>query len=485
MTVSKLFEPLPVRLQEFKKTAKKQYATVISLVQSFCLAYPSIRFILSNISKGNRSIAVQSSGSGHVESVFKSIFGPTSLSNMIEFDESKSVQDLDGDCQISFRGLISKPKPLCGRGDTDRQFLFLNGRGIDIPKISKTINQVYSEYNPSQYPVLVVFFKLPSEIYDRNVTPDKKTLILQNEDEILNVIRQAFIAIFEPYRGEFQLSNKIPAAKFPIQTTTTVKSSFKNIMDDTMDSIDEIPRPFRPSMCQNSTHVIDCTIEEISKMPVVDSGDKKTITFEQENLVTPLFIQKSDFPSMKLIGQFNLGFILVSFHDHILIVDQHASDEKCLYEKFRDETKIMIQPLIRYFLTIDSSPKRLFLSPQQDYAVMKYQNDLKDRGFDLTRKNNEWYLAGVPHIKNLVFDKSDFEETLSMMMENNNGSYICKRMNGVFASKACRSAVMIGDSLQKSKMIEIMENMAKLEQPWNCPHGRPTMRLLSKILSSN
>ncbi len=83
-------------------------------------------------------------------------------------------------------------------------------------------------------------------------------------------------------------------------------------------------------------------------------------------------------------------------------------------------------------------------------------------------------------MKNYCFGISDFDETLELLAESPTVP-ICKKMNSIFASRACRTAVMIGDALTHAEMNKIVQNMAHVIQPWNCPHGRPTLRLLLKI----
>ena len=132
------------------------------MIQAYCLAYPSIRFIVSNTVDGKRTSPVQSSGTGDLLSTFASLFGVSSNSNILNFDLNISIFDKIDPWVCQCTGLISKPKPLCGRGDTSRQFFYVNKMPIDIPRLSKLVNQIYREFNPNQYPILVLFLKLPS-----------------------------------------------------------------------------------------------------------------------------------------------------------------------------------------------------------------------------------------------------------------------------------------------------------------------------------
>lgn len=126
--------------------------------------------------------------------------------------------------------------------------------------------------------------------------------------------------------------------------------------------------------------------------------------------------------------------------------------------------------------------KKLHFTPQQELLLKTYQDALKSKGFVVNQdKNDDWVLEGIPHLKNSRFDESDLEEVVVHLSENPGSIPVCSKLNAIFASKACRSAVMIGDPLDEVKMKKILANMQHLQQPWNCPHGRPTVRVLSKI----
>ena len=112
--------------------------------------------------------------------------------------------------------------------------------------------------------------------------------------------------------------------------------------------------------------------------------------------------------------------------------------------------------------------------------VEKFHSEFYERGYDLELIDDTWLLCGVPQVRNIVLGYLDFEDCLSQLMSSHSNQVpISTRLQRFFASKACRSAVMIGDSLTRPKMKSIVDQMGNLIQPWNCPHGRPTIRLLT------
>jgi DNA mismatch repair protein PMS2 len=119
------------------------------------------------------------------------------------------------------------------------------------------------------------------------------------------------------------------------------------------------------------------------------------------------------------------------------------------------------------------------LTPQQSSLVQQYEKSFRKQGYEVKYLDCSWWLTGVPHVLNIVLGEADFEDVLAKLpcVE----LPVAQRLQQFYASKACRSAVMIGDSLTMEKMGDIVRKMSELEKPWNCPHGRPTIRLLTVL----
>ncbi|KAK9452731.1 hypothetical protein V1511DRAFT_506813 [Dipodascopsis uninucleata] len=205
-----------------------------------------------------------------------------------------------------------------------------------------------------------------------------------------------------------------------------------------------------------------------------------------ENKLQSLRITKNDFIKMNIIGQFNLGFIL-TLRDNgskgcgrkdLFVIDQHASDEKYNFEKFQRETKITKQPLV--------IPQVLDLTPLEELIVISNLKVFEDNGFSV--KINEdaepgakCSLIAIPMSKSTIFGINDFMELVHLVHESPGISIKCSKLRQMYASRACRASVMIGKALSKARMRRIVENLSQLDKPWNCPHGRPTMRHLMNI----
>ena len=194
-------------------------------------------------------------------------------------------------------------------------------------------------------------------------------------------------------------------------------------------------------------------------------------------------IHKSDFLKMKLVGQFNLGFILVSLSKegchNLFIIDQHASDEKYNFERLIKNFEINYQSLVQ--------PQTVELSIIDEILVLDNKDVFERNGFkfeiDEEQKcGKRIKLTAIPYSKGHTFNLQDFNELINLLNDNGNNRDIkCQKIRSLCAMKACRSLIMIGQSLLANTMTRVVENLSKLNKPWNCPHGRPTMRHLIEL----
>ncbi|TVY53448.1 Mismatch repair endonuclease PMS2 [Lachnellula cervina] len=202
-----------------------------------------------------------------------------------------------------------------------------------------------------------------------------------------------------------------------------------------------------------------------------------------------LTISKTDFAKMKIIGQFNLGFILasrasnakkdkVAVADDLFIIDQHASDEKYNFERLQETTIVQSQRLVY--------PKTLDLTALEEEIVLENLKALETNGFIVTVDESgespvgqRCQLVALPLSRETTFSLEDLDELLAILTEHPPGSVPRpSKVRKMFAMRACRSSIMIGKTLTGKQMEKVVRHMGEIDKPWNCPHGRPTMRHL-------
>ncbi len=200
-----------------------------------------------------------------------------------------------------------------------------------------------------------------------------------------------------------------------------------------------------------------------------------------------LIVSKADFADMHIVGQFNLGFILAvrdpspsSPNSDLFIIDQHASDEKYNFERLQVNTIVQNQRLVY--------PQRLDLTAIEEEIVLDNNETLLKNGFQVeidTTGDEEvgrrCKLISLPMSREVTFDVTDLEELIALLAENFTSSSSENvprptKVRRMFAMRACRSSVMIGKTLTLKQMSVLVRKMGTIDKPWNCPHGRPTMR---------
>ncbi|KAH7313041.1 DNA mismatch repair protein MutL [Rhexocercosporidium sp. MPI-PUGE-AT-0058] len=223
---------------------------------------------------------------------------------------------------------------------------------------------------------------------------------------------------------------------------------------------------------------------------VTEKAEDEALDSEQAEEKLSLTISKADFARMKIIGQFNLGFILatrasgsnsedgVMTADDMFIIDQHASDEKYNFERLQATTIVQSQRLVY--------PKTLDLTALEEEIVMENLSALETNGFVVTVDEsgespvgNRCQLVSLPLSRETAFSLTDLEELISLLAEHPPGTVPRPaKVRKMFAMRACRSSIMIGKTLTHKQMGKVVTHLGELDKPWNCPHGRPTMRHL-------
>lgn len=242
------------------------------------------------------------------------------------------------------------------------------------------------------------------------------------------------------------------------------------------------------------TNMIETDENETKNINTIKDQDKIINDLQYLNLT----VNKKEFAQMRIVGQFNLGFIIVTRkniqdinvdvnsnnENDLFIVDQHASDEKFNFEKLTKETKIQTQLLI--------APEIIELSVIDELIVMDNIPIFKKNGFKVQVKEDnppgqKIVLISKPISKHVIFNTNDFQELIQLIKDDSGNvsqklAHIhCSKIRSMLAMRACRMSIMIGKPLTDKKMKQIVGNLGTLNKPWNCPHGRPTMRHLMEL----
>ncbi|KAH1998811.1 hypothetical protein KXV80_005080 [Aspergillus fumigatus] len=303
------------------------------------------------------------------------------------------------------------------------------------------------------------------------------------EAEVQRLIRQAEEKAVLPQENSIHRANKLNKGAGHRDSTTHLMST----VDGSLPKIESQMKKVQHSL-RSYRKDVDNSQE--------DTAAAATVTAEERLSLT---VTKDDFARMRIIGQFNLGFILATrpsedgsadSKDELFIIDQHASDEKFNFERLQAETVVQNQRLVQ--------PKRLDLTAVEEEIVIENRAALEKNGFvvEVDDSGNEpigqrCKLISLPLSKEVVFGVRDLEELIVLLSEmpatDSRGSAMQthiprpSKVRKMFAMRACRSSIMIGKSLTQTQMVRVVRNMGTIDKPWNCPHGRPTMRHLMTL----
>lgn len=228
------------------------------------------------------------------------------------------------------------------------------------------------------------------------------------------------------------------------------------------------------------------------------STDECADNISVQGTVLKAQLNKIDFKRLRVVGQFNMGFILCASATALYIVDQHAADEKYNYERLASTTVLQSQPLLR--------PLEVKLTTSELMVAQEHSEVFEKNGFtvEIQEQTFSGQLQGVavvramPHSENVSFTLADFYELLGLMaahegaLEDHSrdadkpkllraGTARPSKVKSMLASRACRRSVMVGTPLSHRDMVNIVSRLGELDCPWTCPHGRPTIRLLMKL----
>ncbi|CAO3589809.1 unnamed protein product [Absidia cylindrospora] len=264
--------------------------------------------------------------------------------------------------------------------------------------------------------------------------------------------------------------------RLPSSDMPTIRNMWNSIDDCVLIDLQLSQLGRQPTSPQSMTY-------EDANMTALESSLKHaSLRIDDNELATAALnrvINKQDFSRIKVIGQFNLGFIigLLDGHD-LFIIDQHASDEKYNFETLQKTTRLKGQQLIR--------PQAIDMTASEELLAMDNLNIFQANGFNMkvdedAEPTKRISVLSQPFSENTMLNKADISELIYLIRERPGEMVRCSRIRSMFASRACRKSYMIGDPLNRKQMLKIVHHMGEIDQPWNCPHGRPTMRHLMTI----
>ena len=501
-----LFFNTPAR-RKFLKTPMTEGSHVAELVEKIALSHPeiSIRFIQNNQNK------LHTSGNHNLKDIIYTVFGREIAANLLAVEAKK--QD------IAISGFIGKP--VIARGNRNYENYFINGRYIRSSIISKAIEEAYKPFMMQhKYPFTMLHFTIEPELLDVNVHPTKMELRFRDGEMVYRMVYDAVSGALahkelipevelnkdrtdqeakearkrEPSPEPFELRrleamSRQQAACAP--GSKRLKPAEPSLMKDP-DFLAEnwLKKPAAPPETNPlrgpSQEPVPSSREEAAAVTKPAAPEGETITPEHDNtagagkpeqldLFDGKLLEPKSRQMHKLIGQVFDTYWLVEFNEQLYIIDQHAAHEKVLYEKTmatlknREYSSQMLDP-----------PIILTLNMNEEVLLKEHMKYFSDMGFEIEPfGGREYAVRGVPANllsiakKDLLIEMID---GLSDDVSTHNPDIIYDRV----ATMSCKAAVKGGNRLSAAEANELIDQLLNLENPYACPHGRPTIISMSK-----
>lgn len=443
ISVCNLFQKMPARLKHLK-SYQYEFSLISDVVQKFALAYSDIAFILTHDGKE----VFSTSGKGNVLEVIMAVYGREAAKHAI------ALHNKDDDFEVSGYAI----QPSFNRASKYYMLFYINQRMVRLYRLQKAVMDAYAPYLPSdRYPVTIINIKMDPKLVDVNVHPSKWEVRLSKENQAEKLIRDT---ISEALRQKMQppkvekiekVHVEMPKMEFVYESVPV-----KEEVNKTETMIQNINQEVREEFLEyKQKQEIEKTITPIS--------EPKVITASKVEAVNP------SFPYMKVIGQLHDCYILAQSEQGMYIIDQHAAQERYHYEQIKKlvlEGVCDTQPLL-IPITIESTSGAL--------AQIQDMNQLFNQiGIHLEAFGNQTFVVReLPVWVSHVEEEKLIQDMIDFYLKNREINLESLRKHAI-ASMACHSSIRFHRHLTMEEMQQVIEDLRKCEQPYHCPHGRPT-----------
>jgi DNA mismatch repair protein MutL len=472
--VKDLFYNTPAR-KKFLKSAQTEAGYISDIVEKLALSHPDISFKFIN----NNQTKLHTSGNGNRKDMIYHIFGREITSALLEVDYNCEFFHVTG-----FIG-----KPIVTRGNRNYENYFINGRYIKSALLSKAIEEAYKSFMMQhQYPFTVLYFAFHGELLDVNVHPTKMELRFEHNQEIYKELCDALFAVLSnrdliPSVPVTEEKEKLPVRVYeePIPEpfeTRRLNDIKRAVAKDSPYEV-KYPQHERPAMAPQRRPENPAGVLAYANSTAVQTETiREAVTGYSEiklEDISPSFLTADAKKRHRIIGQVFKTYWLVEYEDELFIIDQHAAHEKVLYER----TMASLAKK-EYTSQVLSPPIIISLDAREEEMLHKFGDQIAQLGYVVEHfGGKEYQISGVPG--NLFhLDMKDLFIEMLDDFSNLSGRETPQLILEKVASMSCKAAVKGNHTLSLPEIEALIDELLTLENPYNCPHGRPTIISMSK-----
>ena len=467
-----LFYNTPAR-RKFLKTETTEAGHVADLVEKIALSHPeiSIRLIVNNQNR------LHTSGNHNLKDIIYTIYGREIAGSLLSVSEEREGMRISG-----FIG-----KPVIARGNRNFENYFINGRYIKSRLISKAIEDGYKSYMMQhKYPFTLLHFTIEPELIDVNVHPSKMELRFKDGEAVYQMVYHAVTSALsgkeliptaslpEPrvpnqpeVSGQQKTQSQAEGYSHPKNSSASDNGSFPKAPSS------HGPEPFEKKRMEAMGIVKEPPSPYGKEPPVPPSAEEKKE--EQLELFDGRLLSEEARKRHRLIGQVFDTYWLVEYDGSLYIIDQHAAHEKVLFEqnfaslKSREYTSQYISP-----------PIILSLSMREAELLNRSIDVFRQVGFEIEPfGGSEFAVRAVPGNLLSLAKKELLMEMIDSLSEEG-GRIAPESVYDRIATMSCKAAVKGNTNLSFAEADQLIDSLLKLENPYQCPHGRPTIISISK-----
>ena len=418
MSVKDLFYNTPARLKHLK-SLYTELSNILDYMNKIALSHPEIRFLVTNDSKE----LLRTDGSGNLLKCIKNIFGINIAKKMLEVKGSNN--------DYSITGYISLPEVY--RSNRNSIITIVNGRIVKNTELNRIINDAYHSYKPDNYyPVVVFNIGVDTTLVDVNIHPTKMDIKFGNIEELLDLVTNII-------KDSLKVKTLIP------------KIEEKPVIVKEVRKVEEITLDFDTP-----------TVNEPEEEYIVNAD---LITEEKEEIVEEVM------PIMYPIGLVHGTYIICQNEIGMYIIDQHAAKERINYEIIKEklnnpkcESIQMIFPL-----TIEYTNSE-YIILKENFEFLKALNfEVEEFGINsiIVKSHPVWLPVGN--------EDNSIKKIIELVIEKEKNFKLDKFNDNVAATMACKMSIKANTAITHSEMENLIEDLRKCKNPFNCPHGRPTV----------
>ena len=428
ISIKDLFYNTPARLKHLK-SLYTELSNILDYMNKIALSHPEIRFTVINDSKE----LLKTDGSGNLLKCIKNIFGINVAKKMLEISGNNNDYFIEG--------YISLPEVY--RSNRNSIITIVNGRIVKNTELNRTINDAYHSYKPDNYyPVVVLNIKVDTTLVDVNIHPTKMDIKFGNIEELLDLVTKII-------KDRLKIKTLIPR------------------IEEKKEEVREIKKAEEFTLDFDTPLVKEEEIEYVVNDELIEQGIEKNEEVEDTSNTMPI---------MYIVGLVHGTYIICQNEVGMYIIDQHAAKERINYEIIKEklnnpkvESIQMIFPLTLEYTNSE------YIILKENFEFLKSLNfDIEEFGINsiIVKSHPVWLPSGN--------EDNAIKKIIELVIEKEKNFNLDKFNDNIAATMACKMSIKANTAITNEEMENLISDLRKCKNPYNCPHGRPTIIYYSK-----